>query len=101
MQILQTKMFVLPIMWASTKNIPEVYLIVELLLCVGHLGQARTSCGSKGVPDTRDVLANVYKTMRDADFDVICNGESMPCHKNILAGAYSVFDARIYGKQSE
>ena len=48
-----------------------------------------------------DVLANVYKKMRDADFVLICSGESVPCHKNILSGASSVFDAMLGNKMTK
>merc|ERR1711971_99360 len=48
-----------------------------------------------------DVLANVYKKMRDADFVLVCDGESVPCHKNILTGASSVFDAMLGNKMNK
>jgi len=48
-----------------------------------------------------DILANVYKKMRDADFILVCNGESVPCHKNILTGASSVFDAMLGNKMNK
>ena len=48
-----------------------------------------------------DVLANVYKKMRDADFLLVCSGESVPCHKNILTGASSVFDAMLGNKMNK
>ena len=48
-----------------------------------------------------DVLANVYKKMRDADFVLVCNGESVPCHKNIITGASAVFDAMLGNKMNK
>ena len=47
------------------------------------------------------VLENVYKKMRDADFALVCDGETIPCHKNILAGASSVFEAMIGNKKNK
>ena len=46
-------------------------------------------------------MANVYKKMRDADFLLVCSGESVPCHKNILTGASSVFDAMLGNKMNK
>ena len=48
-----------------------------------------------------EVWTNVYKKMRDADFVLVCNGESVPCHKNILSGASSVFDAMLGNKMNK
>ena len=48
-----------------------------------------------------DVLANVYKKMRDADFVLVCDGESVPCHKNIITGASAVFDAMLGNKMNK
>ena len=48
-----------------------------------------------------DVLANVYKKMRDSDFVLVCDGESVPCHKNILTGSSSVFDAMLRNKTNK
>ena len=48
-----------------------------------------------------DVLTNVYKKMRDADFVLVCNGESVPCHRIILTGASSVFEAMLVNKMNK
>jgi len=47
------------------------------------------------------VLENIYKKMRDADFAFVCDNEPIPCHKNILAGASSVFEAMIGNKKNK
>ena len=47
------------------------------------------------------VLENVYKKMRDADFALVCDGETIPCHKIILSGASSVFEAMIGNKKNK
>ena len=47
------------------------------------------------------VLENVHKKMRDADFVLLCKGESVPCHKVILAGASPVFDAMLGNKKNK
>jgi len=48
-----------------------------------------------------DVLENIYKTMKDTDFALFCDDEPIPCHKNILAGASSVFEAMIGNKKNK
>merc|ERR1712013_436420 len=60
--------------------------------CIGHStvsGMRKRKCCAGGV------LENIYKKMRDTDFALRCDDESIPCHKNILAGASSVFEAMI------
>ena len=47
------------------------------------------------------VLENIYKKMRDTDFALLCDDESIPCHKNILVGASSVFEATIGNKKNK
>ena len=47
------------------------------------------------------VLENIYKKMRDTDFALICDDEAIPCHKIILSGASSVFDAMIGNKKNK
>jgi len=58
-------------------------------------GMRKRKCCAGGV------LENVYKKMRDADFALVCDGETIPCHKNILAGASSVFEAMIGNKKNK
>ena len=40
------------------------------------------------------VLENIYK-MKNTDFMIMCNGNPVPCHKLILAGASPVFEAML------
>merc|ERR1712004_134598 len=47
------------------------------------------------------VLENVYKKMRDADFALLCDDESIPCHKIVLVGASPVFEAMIGNKKNK
>ena len=46
-------------------------------------------------------MENIYKKMRDTDFALLCDDESIPCHKNILVGASSVFEATIGNKKNK
>jgi len=48
-----------------------------------------------------DVLENIYKKMNDTDFALLCDDEPIPCHKIILAGASSVFEAMIGNKKNK
>ena len=48
-----------------------------------------------------DVLENIYKKMNDTDFALLCDDETIPCHKIILAGASSVFEAMIGNKKNK
>jgi len=59
------------------------------------LGTRKQKCCAGGV------LENIYKKMKDADFALLCDGDPIPCHKNILAGASSVFDAMIGNKKNK
>ena len=40
------------------------------------------------------VLENIYQ-MKNTDFIIMCNGNPVPCHKLILAGASPVFEAML------
>ena len=66
--------------------------------CIGHStvsGMRKRKCCAGGV------LENIYKKIRDTDFALRCDDESIPCHKNILAGASSVFEAMIGNKKNK
>ena len=82
-------------------------LLVELKMQLQGTERRSSSCVATSLSGTRkrrcagEVLANVYKKMRDADFVLICNGESVPCHKNILTAASSVFDAMLGNKMNK
>ena len=82
-------------------------LLVELKMQLQGTERRSSSCVATSLSGMRkrrcagEVLANVYKKMRDADFVLICNGESVPCHKNILTAASSVFDAMLGNKMNK
>ena len=48
-----------------------------------------------------DVLENIYKKMNDTDFALLCDDETIPCHRIILSGASSVFEAMIGNKKNK
>ena len=46
------------------------------------------------------VLENIYK-MKNTDFVIMCNGNPVPCHKLILAGASPVFEAMLSNEMNK
>ena len=64
--------------------------------CKGRRSKSRPAQALTGQEDESTALE-----MKDTDFALLCDDETIPCHKITLSGASSVFDAMIGNKKNK